>query len=103
MADSSITSIHGDQIAEIHDVPMGMATLFLWFDCYSLKYFSVIVALTEVIIRPFPLDLNHEKVDSLIETLKVMHTLFYNVLDSFCNLRIFSSHLFYNLQGASWN
>lgn len=26
---------------------------------------------TDVIIRPFPPDLNHEKVDSLIETLKV--------------------------------
>ena len=30
----------------------------------------------EVIIRPFPPDLNHVKVDSLIDTLKVCHLVF---------------------------
>ncbi|EFX69307.1 hypothetical protein DAPPUDRAFT_329227 [Daphnia pulex] len=42
---SDVTSIHGDQIAEVYDVPM------------------------VDIIRPFP-DLNHSKVDSIIDTLK---------------------------------
>ncbi|XP_057372618.1 sulfiredoxin-1-like isoform X1 [Daphnia carinata] len=43
---SDVTSIHGDQIVDIYDVPM------------------------EDIIRPFPPDLNNSKVDSLVETLK---------------------------------
>jgi len=41
----SVTSIHGDQISEVHDVPM------------------------EVIIRPFPPELDHNKVLSLVGTL----------------------------------
>ncbi|KAK4005366.1 hypothetical protein OUZ56_007079 [Daphnia magna] len=43
---SDVTSIHGDQIVDVYDVPM------------------------EDIIRPFPPDLNNSKVDSLVETLK---------------------------------
>lgn len=43
----SVTSIHGDQISEIHEVPMN------------------------VIIRPFPPELDHQKVASLMETISV--------------------------------
>jgi len=42
---NNVTSIHGDQIDEVHEVPM------------------------EVIIRPFPPELDDNKVKSLMETL----------------------------------
>ena len=43
-----ITSVHSDQIHEVHNVPM------------------------EVLIRPFPSVLDESKVDSLMDTIKVM-------------------------------
>ncbi|EFX61158.1 hypothetical protein DAPPUDRAFT_63423 [Daphnia pulex] len=43
---SDVTSIHGDQITEVYDVPM------------------------VDIIRLFPPDLNHSKVDSIIDNMK---------------------------------
>lgn len=44
--EENFTSIHSKPNAEIHDVPM------------------------EILIRPFPLDVNDDKVKSLMETLK---------------------------------
>ena len=67
-----VTSIHGDQIEEVHDVPMSIQVLY----CITLHIFVFIsIMLTGVIIRPFPPELNHAKVDSLMETLQV-HSLY---------------------------
>ena len=44
---SDITSVHSDQIHEVHNVPM------------------------EILIRPFPSVLDETKVDSLMDTIKV--------------------------------
>lgn len=43
---TDMTSIHSHQIKDVHEVPMN------------------------VIIRPFPLEVNEEKVKSLVETLE---------------------------------
>lgn len=58
-------SIHGNQINEIHDIPLGK--------CAALTYLtnSLIRCWLDVIIRPIPSELHCKKVESLMETLKV--------------------------------
>ena len=46
-----ITSIHAGLIKEVHDIPMG------------------------ILIRPFPLEVNDEKVHSIMKTLQVSSSL----------------------------
>lgn len=58
-----ITSIHAGLIEEVHDIPM------------------------TVLIRPFPLEVNEDKVQSIMKTLQVSNIL---CLVKICLMRIFS-------------
>jgi uncharacterized ParB-like nuclease family protein len=57
-----ITSIHAGLIEEVHDVPMG------------------------VLIRPFPLEVNNDKVHSIMETLQVSSSLRVQLHSAWCEL-----------------
>ena len=63
----TISSIHGDQIEEIHDVPM------------------------KVIIRPFPPELDTDKVKSLCDTLSVRKSIL--KFKKSCIFSVFVDHL----------